>query len=164
VNPEDHPVPSEPDQFPERGPNSLAPVGARFGARVIDLLIVTVPSAMAILPFVDIDDLEKGILPGWAPLIVLVIAGLYEVALVAWRGQSVGKMAVGLRVARLSNGRNPDVGQAVIRFLLSWALLYIPVPGLSLFGPIAVLASTAMHPLRRGWHDRAAGTIVVRTR
>ena len=73
---------------------------------------------------------------------------------------------LGLRIARYADGGRPDWGQAALRALLPaaggavcFALLQV-----STFGLVLVLASAYFLPLRRGWHDVAGGTVVIRTR
>jgi uncharacterized RDD family membrane protein YckC len=48
-----------------------------------------------------------------------------------------------------------------MRYLLPVLPALVPVPGLVLLSPVIYLVAAA-DPLRRGWHDRAAGTIVVK--
>jgi uncharacterized RDD family membrane protein YckC len=93
-------------------------------------------------------------------LIVLVVGGGYEVTMLVTKGATLGKMAVGVRVARLADGTNPDVGSAVIRWL---------IPGIAGLIPFAQLI-TFLSPFfdsthrNRGWYDYAAKTIAVRSR
>lgn len=98
----------------------------------------------------------------------LMLVAIYEVVLVATRGQTLGKLLAGTRVVDHNGQRLPAWSQAVARWLVPsvpallgifvvndvldvmsgvWtALVYLPVLAL---------------PLRQGWHDRAAGTVVV---
>jgi uncharacterized RDD family membrane protein YckC len=68
-------------------------------------------------------------------------------------GQTLGKMAAGIKVVAAESNRSIDVGQALKR-TVAWLLLAIPA-GL---GFLTALASRD----RRGLHDRFAGTRVVR--
>ncbi len=133
-----------------------AGVGARLLAVLIDLMILAVVDA-AVVYFtmqicgISVEDL--GILPK-GPLItfLLVQNGGYLVVFTAG-GQTLGKMAVGIRVVPADDEPSIDLGRAFLRTLV-WVLLAVPV-GL---GFLTALFS----PDHRGLHDRFAGTRVVR--
>ena len=157
--------PASPDDFPASGPNSLAPIGPRIGARLVDLLIVTIPVILVMLAFVDVVDGEVRLdrVPVWIGLVQVAVAVAYEAVLLGLWGTTVGKWAFGLRVARYADGGRPDVGRGAQRSLLPNMFAAVPLP---LVGALqwVVWGSSLTHPLRRGWHDRYAGTIVVRSR
>ena len=160
--PEDPPRPQAAEDFPPRGPNSLASISERGAARVIDLLIELVPVLVIFIVWVLRSDPRVDAFPRWSLFVFIVGAVLYETALVGWRGQSLGKFLLGVRVARLLDGSKPDATWAAMRVLLPCALLAIPLlgPGLYLF----VYLWAVVTPMRRGAHDSAAGTVVVRAR
>jgi len=90
-----------------------------------------------------------------AAIIVLIyfvaFVPLYFVGLWAWRGQTLGKMAVAIRVVR-TDGRPVGVGAALLRlvgYLFSTLLLF------------AGFLMIVFDRQRRGLHDRLADTIVV---
>ena len=62
---------------------------------------------LAITGHLNDDEFPLWVRPLWA-----VLAVAYEAPLVAWRGQTVGKLALGIKVARLDNGRPPLWWQA----------------------------------------------------
>jgi len=133
-----------------------AGVGARLLAVIIDLLILTVVDVIIIyftmqLCYLTPDDLwmlPKG--PLFAFL--LVQNGGYLVAFTAG-GQTLGKMAAGIRVVQWETDASLDLGRAFLRTLM-WAILAIPA-GLGFL--TAVFSRD-----HRGLHDRFAGTRVVR--
>lgn len=114
---------------------------------------------------------------------------LYEPVLVATRSRTWGMARMGVRVVDRKTGRAPGPGQAAVRFAVAslpgaalvvaavvdrfaWYLYRIPRPSWEL--PIAiwwalaallwwlvVRCSAFVDDERRGWHDKAAGTIVV---
>jgi uncharacterized RDD family membrane protein YckC len=133
-----------------------AGVAARSVAVAIDLVILAVIDAVVIYFTMQICAIgldEFGLLPK-GPLIafLLVQNGGYLVAFTAG-GQTLGKMAAGIRVVRADAGSPLDLGHAVLRTLM-WILLAVPA-GL---GFLTALFSRD----RRGLHDRFAGTRVVR--
>ncbi|WP_405004863.1 RDD family protein [Kitasatospora purpeofusca] len=84
---------------------------------------------------------------------------LYEWLLVSFAGATLGKMAMGLRVVKESTGQNPGLGGGFIRFI-------IPIVGafLCYIGAILVYLSPFFDNSGKlqGWHDRAAGTLVIK--
>ena len=112
-----------------------------------------------------------------------VIAGVYFIVLQARTGQSLGKMALGLKVMRL-DGTAIDVRQATVRYLalgLPWILnglfftgngvpaFLLVIAGIivgvlvfsGVFGNLYLLIFNV--PSRRLVHDWIAGTVMVRT-
>jgi uncharacterized RDD family membrane protein YckC len=132
-----------------------AAIGARFAAFVIDALILAAVDVVVVyftmqICGVGLDDLR--ILPR-APLLafLLVQNGGYLVAFTAG-GQTLGKMAAGIRVVSAEPRSSLDVGRAFVRELV-WLVLAAPA-GLGLL--------TVLGRDHRGVHDRFAGTRVVR--
>ena len=129
---------------------------SRLLAVAIDLLILAVVDAVVIyftlrivgLNIQDLSSLPKG------PLIafLLVQNGGYLVAFTAG-GQTIGKMATGIRVVAAEPASTLDVSHALVREAM-WLLLAAPA-GLG-FLPALFTRD------RRGLHDRLAGTRVVR--
>ena len=89
----------------------------------------------------------------------LVTVFLYELPLTALRGQTVGKMLTSTKVVRAADGQVPGWGKASAR----WAVLYLPllIPIVGVPVALLVVASPLFDARRRGWHDKAAGTVVV---
>jgi uncharacterized RDD family membrane protein YckC len=86
---------------------------------------------------------------------------LYRVVALARYGRTVGKWLVGAAVVRVDDpSRRPSYRQSWARFLVPQASGWIPLPGTGLLPYLAL----CLHPRRRGIHDKAAGTIVVRAR
>ena len=82
---------------------------------------------------------------------------MYETLLLANGGQTLGKMLLGLRVVRAD--RAPLTQRdALVRSAVIDVMGFVP-----LGWPIAAIV-LEKHRLRQGPHDRAAGTLVVRTR
>jgi uncharacterized RDD family membrane protein YckC len=143
----------------------LATVSQRFLARVIDtgvLLVIDVAVSTALLG----GDVRH---PGDVPygrqvlvgMLVFVLYFAYEGAMTAARGQTLGKRAMRIRAARLSDGAVP--GPAGWRRASVYAL-----PGVLtviLLGPLFWLLNCLWclwdQPYRQCLHDKAARTVVV---
>jgi uncharacterized RDD family membrane protein YckC len=133
-----------------------AAVSARFVAVVIDLLILAAIDALVVYFTMQICGVtadELDILPK-VPLVafLLVQNGGYLVAF-TMGGQTLGKMAVDIRVVPADARESIDAGRAFTRTAL-WVLLAIPAG-------LGFLTALFSHD-RRGLHDRFAGTRVVR--
>ena len=139
----------------------LATIGQRALARLLDALIIGLPAFVVVLSASDIDEASGTVsTPLWAQLAATAMSAVYEVVLIRQRGQTVGKRALGIEVVRVSDGKHPDWTASIVRYLLPLLPALVPVPGVFLLSPVIYLAAV-FDPLRRGWHDRAAGTIVV---
>ncbi|HEV3402485.1 MAG TPA: RDD family protein [Acidimicrobiales bacterium] len=152
-------------RFPAGDPavtDRLATIGQRILARLLDAVIIGVPAFLLVLSTSEIDEARRTVrTPLWAQLVATGIAAVYEVVLIRQRGQTVGKRALGIEVVRETDGQHPDWTASIMRYLLPVLPALVPVPGLFLLSPVIYLVAIA-DPLRRGWHDRAAGTIVIK--
>lgn len=123
---------------PAAGAGSVAGVGARLGAFVIDSVIAIV-----------IAIISTGPPPGASYNLVVYLAFLaIELAFVTLAGQTPGMRVVGLAVMSAADGSKPRLRWVAVRTLLLAAV----VPALITDGS------------GRAMHDRAAGTVTVRTR
>jgi len=78
---------------------------------------------------------------------------LYHVILWTWRGGTLGQVALGIEVRRESDGRRIGLGTAILRYvgyLVSTWVLYLG------------LIWVAFDRRKQGWHDKIAGTLVIR--
>ncbi|MED7947811.1 MULTISPECIES: RDD family protein [unclassified Streptomyces] len=84
---------------------------------------------------------------------------LYEWLMVSFAGATLGKLALGLRVVKENTGQVPGLGGGFIRFI-------IPIVGafLCYIGAVLVYLSPFFDNSGKlqGWHDRAAGTLVIK--
>jgi uncharacterized RDD family membrane protein YckC len=160
------PPPPFPDPFGGDGVVEQLPASVvrRFAARLIDgciVLAITFPIWLSWIDTEALSDADAEVAtPSLAALAaLLVINGVYEVVpLVLW-GRTPGKRLLGLVVEAVGGGYLAW-HQATIRYLLPNAVSLLPAP-VGLFGVTAVYGSALANSLRRGWHDRAAGSIVV---
>lgn len=163
------PIPTGPDSFPATGRNALAKIGLRAVARLLDMVVVGIPLVLIVAVVLlatgyDPDQAtEAETLPPWLAAVWFVAVFSYETVAVAWKGRTLGKLAVGIRVARLDDGRTPLWWQAGIRVALPAVIVTIPYP-LTQLVFVGIYLTAQFDAMRRGIHDKAAGTIVVTTR
>jgi uncharacterized RDD family membrane protein YckC len=133
-----------------------AAVGARLLAVILDLLVLAIIDTAVIYLTMQICGIgveDVAILPKGPLLAFLFVQnGGYLVAFTAG-GQTLGKMAAGIRVVPAASDAPLDLGRAFLRTLM-WGVLAVPA-GL---GFLTALFSRD----HRGLHDRFAGTRVVR--
>ncbi|MGI5445104.1 RDD family protein [Streptomyces sp. CA-243310] len=171
------------------GTVQVATMGRRFGARAIDGVVIFVlylilssigfagvfgaskslndctaldPMSSAYQTCVnDTAEAAGGIIAAFLGflLIFFVATLLYEWLMIAFVGATVGKLALGLKVVKENTGQVPGLGGGFIRWI-------IPMVGALLCGIGQIL--TYLSPFfdnsgkLQGWHDRAAGTLVVK--
>ena len=140
----------------------LAPIVRRVGGFALDQFIVALPVVVVIVAagFKPSDTVTSQSLVAFN-IAVTAVALVYQTVMIALLGRTVGKLALGTRVVRAADGARPGWTEAVMRSLLPLALGAIPSVGLFL---VVVVYSLALWtPLRQGLHDKAAGTLVVRS-
>jgi uncharacterized RDD family membrane protein YckC len=127
----------------------------RFLAILIDAIVLAVLSA-ALLPFsgpqftMTGNQLEVN---AGANALGTLIGLVYFIGLWSWRGQTVGMMPFNMKVAGVADGKNIDP----LRGLLRYVGIIISVIPLFLG-----LIWAAFDSRKQGWHDKIAGTVVIR--
>jgi len=166
----------------------LASRWRRLAARLIDgLLLAIVLNIVAVFAAVgtarDIRNSGVSLLDGLRHLSAVLeiasvaVAAVYEVALIGTTGQTLGKLIMRVKVVRESDGRIPELGTALMRWLIQFLA---PVVAAAPFGfrvggstgakimlvlaPIIVYGPILWDRRRQGAHDKAARTIVVDAR
>jgi uncharacterized RDD family membrane protein YckC len=160
--------------MPMAPPGNLATMGKRAGARIVDSLITSVIvyglgfaliggaiSTIQTDPATGQVTSGGGTLLGalftWV-LIAFVFGVLYEFVMIALKGATLGKMALGIKVVREVDGQVPGWGPSAIRY------------GIAVLGSLAcgigawvVYLSPFWDNAGRlqGYHDKAAHTLVV---
>ncbi len=133
-----------------------AGLGARFFAVIIDVLILAIVDALVVyftMQICGITFFDLGVLPKGPLLAFLFVQnGGYLVAFTAG-GQTLGKMAMGIRVVTAEDSEPLDLGRALVRTMF-WFVLAIP-------GGLGFLTALLSRD-HRGLHDRFAGTRVIR--
>ena len=167
----------------------LATIGERLEARTYDTIIVVVGVVAAAIPMlysVLWDFAEPDTEPPWwlddLWLALFLPVLLYEFVTTAVRGRSLGKKICAIQVVRCDDGRVPGMARSLVRWVVPHAAIGLgigaevaewgPEPmfltslsgGLSSLGWwLLVYASARWDQNRRGWHDKAAGTVVIQT-
>jgi len=149
------PVSSQPAVTAEPGAATLRYGGfwLRLAAFMVDgmvMVVATVPITI-VAKAVFATALHDGAAEGAALLLNLLAAGAYEVLLTAYRGATLGKMAVGLKVVA-EDGSPVSLARSVGRWLAKFL-------NMLLFGLLYLVV--AFEPRKRGIHDMAARTLVV---
>ena len=111
------------------------------------------------IPFVETGPEGTIEAPSWLLFVLIGALVVYDTVLISVWGRTVGKRLFGLRVACIEDGSTPDGWRSAIRVLLPAAIAVLPVIGVAV---VAVFARAALDPIRQGFHDRAAATVVVR--
>ena len=161
----------EPERYQDPSELVGATLGVRFFARLIDGLLLSFVLSLLILPLLfsdtNLTDSVGGLSANTitaAALSALLSIGYYTL-LESTRGQTIGKMVLGLRTIG-PDGGHPTVEEAVKRNLW-YALGIVPVVGgLAQLGAAILIAVTvSSSAVNVGWHDDfAGGTKVIRTR
>lgn len=140
-----------------------ASLGARIGARLLDILIVAIPASilLGILGFGTYGMFDTGSWVGSAITSVLWFA--YFVFMESSRGATIGKQVLNLKVISAS-GAPPSTEEAAKRNI--WMLFgLVPLIGgiASLVAVIVIMVTISSDQHNRGYHDTFAGTAVMRT-
>jgi uncharacterized RDD family membrane protein YckC len=160
------------------GSRRVARMGRRFFARLVDFLVVGVVADILLEsigdelgPLVPVGQLTGDsahqayvvltTVTLGGGLLWLVKAGivgfLYEWFMVATVGATIGKLLFGVRVLDVATGRRTGTG-AVKRAGALFVASLLSIIGLLFY------ISPLFDQQRRGWHDKIAGTIAVRSR
>ena len=82
---------------------------------------------------------------------------LYGWLMIGWRGQTLGKIAVGIHVVRADDGNPPGYGRAGWRCVATGLVAVVP------FGQLVDVLLPLSDRRRQTIHDKLAKTVVVRT-
>lgn len=144
----------------------------RVGASIIDTILVALLTAPLIhwvyggtggmdfdqLLSTNLSDVLASLLKPRGPADVLINWVLPAAAIIVFwltRKATPGKMAIGARVVDAATGKAISVRQGIVRYL-GYYVSTLPL----CLGLIWV----AFDPRKQGWHDKLAGTVVVRSR
>lgn len=142
------------------GPAANGPVYAGFWIRVFASLVDSVLIAIVVMPFMRL-IYGPAFFAADAPLImgpahVLFVYVLPAIAVVVFwthRQATPGKMVVGARVVDADTGERPSTRQCLVRYAGYFLSSFVFGLGLIWVG---------IDRRKQGWHDKLAGTVVVR--
>ena len=127
-------------------------LGVRFGARIIDgILVGIVAGILAMIFGATSNILVTGLFSG-----VLMFA--YFVAMEVTQGRTLGKMLLGLSVHGPGGAPKPDVKQSAIRNAFT-LLTIVPYIGglLAVIAYVVIAVTINSSPTKQGKHDELAG-------
>jgi uncharacterized RDD family membrane protein YckC len=130
---------------------------ARVGAAMIDTLLVTVICLpLLTLVYGEQKWTSNALLQGTAGFLINWLLPAVAIVLFwVYRQATPGKMAINAQIVDARTGAKPKPSQLVIRYL-GYYVSTIPL-GLGLIW-------VAFDPRKQGWHDKIAGTVVVRSK
>jgi uncharacterized RDD family membrane protein YckC len=163
--------------LPEIGTVAVATIWQRLLARLIDSLVygvfyaiflvigATVVSSSTVTDFHGHTTPEHFGLETSGFLLALAgtaVSGLvYEWLMLAYKGATVGKMALGIKVVNLGTGHILSFGSAFVRPLVPLAASVF----CNLLGLLVYISPLFDESGRlRGWHDKAADDVVIKVR
>ena len=145
-----------PTPEPATGAQAPAGVAARVLAATIDVVLLAAVDVAVVyftMQIVGVTLNELTIVPKIPLIAFLIVQNVSYFVLFTAGGQTMGQMALGIRVITDDSGVSPDLSSAMLRTVV-WTMLAIPA-GLGL--------TTALFSAdHRGLHDRFSGTRVVR--
>ena len=131
----------------------------RVGASLIDtalLMLVSVPLMFAFYGSAYFEPQESTVVAGPAEILVTwVLPAVAVILFWIYRQATPGKMMVGARIVDAASGKRPGTGQLIGRYL-GYIVATLPL-GLGILW-------VAFDRRKQGWHDKLAGTVVVRER
>ena len=137
-------------------------IGRRVLATILDLLVLGIVGSLFSAPGALIDGLcsgqasevASGVLFSFGGLAALLVSFAYFTIMEGRYGQTLGKMALGIKVVREGDGRAPGIRAAVLRTLMRI------VDGIGSYVVAFVVALVSGKNQRLG--DMVAKTLVVR--
>lgn len=131
----------------------------RVAASLVDTLLIvgiSLPLLLAIYGRAYFAPRNTAVLSGWADFLLSWVAPAIAV-IVFWHYKQAtpGKMIFSARVVDARTGKTLGVGQSIVRYL-GYFVSTIPF-GLGLLW-------VAFDPKKQGWHDKLAGTVVIRSK
>ena len=131
----------------------------RVGAMIIDtllIMIVLIPLLVAIYGWAYFDAANTRLFAGPADFLLSWVApAVAVVAFWIYKQATPGKMALSIRIVDATTGSPPSTGQCVGRYFAYFVSIF----------PLGLgLLWVAFDKRKQGWHDKLAGTVVIRSK
>ena len=130
----------------------------RVWASIIDsflIVVITLPILLSIYGVDDYFDPDGFIAGPMDSLISYVLPALVVILFWIYRQATPGKMAIKAKIMDAKTGEKPSAGQCIGRYFAYFpAILFL---GIGIFW-------IAFDKRKQGWHDKLAGTVVVKTK
>lgn len=129
----------------------------RFGASIIDTIILIMITFPILFLIYGGEYFYGGeMILGWPDFIVSYVFPILAIILFwVYKSATPGKIALLAKIVDEKTGNKPSIKQSVIRYIGYYVSL-IPL-GLGFFW-------VALDAKKQGWHDKMAGTVVIRTK
>ena len=130
---------------------------SRVGAALIDTLLLLIICGPLLMWIYGADYwLSAGLFQGPADLLInWILPAIAVVLFWMYRQATPGKMAISARIVDAKTGGKPTTGQLIGRYFGYYV---------SIFPLCLGLIWVAFDARKQGWHDKLAGTVVVRSR
>ncbi len=146
-----------PEHLERQEPVEYAGFWIRVVAALIDsviVMIITLPITTAIYGEVPKDGYTY-LLGGWDFVINYLFPALAVIAFWVYKSATPGKLFTKVTIVDAKTGGKPSVGQFIVRYL-GYFVSIVPL--------FAGLIWVAFDKRKQGWHDKLAGTLVLRNK
>lgn len=149
---------------------TIPPLWRRVVARLFDEIVLALPRLALTLPYTTFGGSEGVVYdpPKWALAVSVLLPFVYDLVFVMAMSATPGKRLLGMTVCASSDRGEVSATQASMRALvpivgsaLALATTSADLAALLTLATPVIYASVSWDRLRRGLHDKAAGTIVV---
>ena len=148
-----YPQPSGRTLPPVRSSGQPASMGNRLVAKLIDGLIVSLPFGVL---YVWATNAHNSTAETLISLAAAVVTFVYETYFISARGATIGKQMRGIAIVNEATGQRLTPGNAFRRSFIQYVSNYVILAGC--WSPFLD------RPRMRGWHDKAAGDVVINSR
>lgn len=127
----------------------------RAGASIIDtiLILAIIWPILAAIYGADYWSGDSFVYGLWDVLLSYILPAVAVILFWIYRSATPGKMLLGLTIVDAKTGAKPSTGQFIVRYLGYY------VSAIPLFLGLVWLA---IDKRKQGWHDKLAGTVVIR--
>ncbi len=144
------------------GEDDVAEPWRRFVGFAIDWMFLVMIALVIVSALgIDLGGGDALRLPTSARFVQGLVVAAYYIGFTVSGGQTPGKMLIGTRVVMERTARIPGLGPSALRWLVPGVFVFLP--GVSVVSAV-IYGWLLFDTRRRGLHDKAAKTVVVRAR